>query len=70
MGQLNAGTVKLRHIQWADNDNLLIMMSVTGVPAGIVGPRAEWAALKVYNVPSSKTRAVPDPTHLWEAPER
>ncbi len=65
LGEMAAGSVKLRSLRWADNDHLLILMSATTVPRGTVGPVSEVFALKVYSTISRKATAVPDPTHLW-----
>jgi len=50
---------KVRILTWADDDNLMIFDSATGLPAGLIGPRHEWLMLDVYQVSKSRMRSVP-----------
>jgi len=47
---LNAGEAKLRSLQWAGPNHLLVTSSVTGVPDGVIAPRSEWDVVVDYNV--------------------
>ena len=70
IGGLDAGSVKLRGIHWADNDHLLIFTSVTAAPMGLIGPEREWALLQVYDVATRKFTPIPDTSHLGEEGSR
>lgn len=54
-----AGDQKLRSIQWADNDRLLIQTSITTVPIGFRGDNSEWEQLDVFDVRDGKQFQVP-----------
>ena len=56
-----AGEQKLRSIQWADDDRLLIETSVTTVPFGFMGDDSEWWQLGVFDVRNGKQFQVPRP---------
>ncbi len=56
---IKAGQTKLRRIEWADSDNLLISTSVT---AGMYGYREEWFLLRDYKVSSNELRPLPGDT--------
>ena len=56
---LRIGTAKLRSIEWADNDHLLMLTSVTGMPFGLVGPAHEWNQLSVWDVAKQKLTFYP-----------
>ena len=53
---VNAGENKLRDIEWADADNLMITVSVT---TSAYGFREEWFRLRDYNIPRNELRPVP-----------
>jgi dipeptidyl aminopeptidase/acylaminoacyl peptidase len=59
LGGLRAGDQKLRSIEWADNNHLLIVTSVTAVPRGFIGDPGEWFQMQVYDVKSGKPFMVP-----------
>jgi dipeptidyl aminopeptidase/acylaminoacyl peptidase len=42
-GAIDIGDHKLRALQWADNDHLLITISTTTLPRGLIGHRGEFA---------------------------
>ena len=50
IGGLNAGQVKLRSLQWADAQHLIITTSVTGLAAGVITGREEWYLAQVYDL--------------------
>jgi len=56
---VRVGDHKLRSIQWADNEHLLLVTSMTTVPLGFVGPSSEWFQMHVYDVRSGKLYQVP-----------
>ncbi len=41
------GNAKLRSIDWADNDHLMIVSSRTALPVGLIGREDEWSLLSV-----------------------
>ena len=64
---LKAGDTKLRHIEWADNRHLLVWISETTVPYGLMGMESEWHQLLVYDVESHHNAVVPDPHRLRDS---
>jgi dipeptidyl aminopeptidase/acylaminoacyl peptidase len=54
LGVVQVGQTKLRRIQWADNDHLLLLTSLTARPMGFIGPQAEYAQLLIYDVGKHK----------------
>jgi dipeptidyl aminopeptidase/acylaminoacyl peptidase len=61
LGGVRAGDQKLRSIGWADNDHLLIVISVTAVPRGFIGDPSEWYQMQVYDLKTGKLFVVPPP---------
>ena len=57
---LRIGDAKLRGIEWADNDRLLIFSSVTAMPFGLIGPAHEWYLLRVWDIPKQKLSHYPE----------
>lgn len=51
------GEEKLRDLQWADDDNVLITTSDT---TSFYGFKDEWSLLRVYNVSRNEAHALPD----------
>jgi hypothetical protein len=45
---------KIRRISWADDDHLMILGSVTAVPAGLMGTEHEWFMLQVFDLIKKK----------------
>ena len=62
LGLMQVGEEKLRRIEWADNDHLMIRTSKTTVPSGMVGMESEWQQLLVYDVIKHDSLLVPDTT--------
>ena len=58
---LRVGSVKLRSVDWADNDHLLLSSSKTEAPIGLMGPKQEWDLLDVWDVAKQKMSGYPDP---------
>jgi dienelactone hydrolase len=54
-----AGDQKVRYIQWADNDHLLIVTSMTTVPLGFVGSQDEWFQMQVYDLKKHRLFQIP-----------
>ena len=57
---LRIGSVKLRWIEWADDDRLLITWSETAMPVGLIGRDVEWFMLGVWDVDKQKMFSYPD----------
>ena len=55
---LNAGEHKIRDIQWAGSNHLIITETVTGYIPFIVSPRAEWAIGIDFNIAKRSQRAL------------
>lgn len=53
---LGAGAAKVRDLQWADSDNLLVTTSTTALIMGLSGPKREYFQAFHYNVPSGKMK--------------
>ncbi len=64
---LSAGNAKLRSIEWADNDNLMVVASETSLPLGLLGRAHEWFLLYVWNVEKQTMSMYPD---IGKSPER
>jgi pimeloyl-ACP methyl ester carboxylesterase len=57
---VRVGQQKLRRIQWADNDRLLITTSMTYVPIGFLGDNAEWHQMQVYDLTTHRLFQIPE----------
>jgi dipeptidyl aminopeptidase/acylaminoacyl peptidase len=55
-----AGEQKVRYIQWADNDHLLIVTSMTTLPFGFVGSQDEWYQMQVYDLKKHHLFLIPN----------
>jgi dipeptidyl aminopeptidase/acylaminoacyl peptidase len=59
MGGVQVGNVKLRGVEWMDDDNLLATISSTEAPPfGFTGPTQEWYQLAIYNLAKNKINRV------------
>jgi dipeptidyl aminopeptidase/acylaminoacyl peptidase len=59
LGAAHVGDVKLRAIEWMDNDNILLEVSSTSLPPlGFMGPQQEWFQLGTFNVPKKRFAGV------------
>lgn len=56
LGGVRVGQAKLREIQWADNDHLMIITSATSLPMGLIGHESEWFMLQVYDLKTQKLK--------------
>jgi dipeptidyl aminopeptidase/acylaminoacyl peptidase len=59
IGGLRLGEQKLRRIEWADDERLIAVSSVTAEPAGFGGARNEWYQLQVYDLKSRRSELYP-----------
>ncbi len=66
LGGMRLGDTKLRGIEWADEDHLMITTSSTSLPVGLMGAEHEWFLMQVYDVETHKARPVPDHDRLRE----
>ena len=53
---VKVGEEKLRNLEWADDDNVMLTTSVTTVDYGF---KEEWFVLRVYNVSRNEIRSLP-----------
>jgi dipeptidyl aminopeptidase/acylaminoacyl peptidase len=53
------GEVKLRELDWADDDHLTITTSVTGIPWGFIGHDSEWSRLSIYELSTKRLDTYP-----------
>jgi hypothetical protein len=60
IGGAKLGQVKLRRLDWADNDHVLITTSQTGLPWLLLGEDSEWGLLSVYELSSAKLLHYPE----------
>ena len=67
LGGLRVGEEKLRSLEWADDNHLMIVTSATALPWGLRGMEHEWHLLQVYDVERHKTIPVPDLARLHES---
>jgi esterase/lipase len=59
MRGVRVADAKLRGLEWADNDHLLILSSLTTVPRGFTGYTWEWFQAQVYDVRNGSNFEVP-----------
>jgi fermentation-respiration switch protein FrsA (DUF1100 family) len=60
LAALDVGHSKLRDVQWADNQHVLLLQTSTEAPMGLVGMRSEWATMLVLDLSTRKLRNVLD----------
>ena len=60
LGALRVREQKLRRVEWADGNHLMIVTSATALPWGLMGNENEWQLLQVYDVVSHKMVSVPN----------
>ncbi len=51
---LRVGDVKVRSVEWADDDNLLVTTASSSMPIDLSGERREWHLMAVYNLKAKK----------------
>jgi cephalosporin-C deacetylase-like acetyl esterase len=59
LGGVRVGEQKLRDLEWADEDHLTLVTSVTAVPVGFMGDVAEWHQMQVYDLKTHRLFMVP-----------
>jgi dipeptidyl aminopeptidase/acylaminoacyl peptidase len=59
VGGLRVGEQKLRRIEWADNERLIVLSSVTASPAGSGAARSEWYQVQVYDLRTRRSTIYP-----------
>jgi len=52
---IKIGDQKLRGLQWADNNNLIIITSITALPLGLVGRRHEFEMAQSFDLATNST---------------
>jgi dienelactone hydrolase len=57
-GKVKLGDQKVRLIEWADEDHLMIVTSATTTPVGLFGANHEWFVLQIFDVPKQKSSPV------------
>ena len=60
---LRVGDQKIRAIQWADNDHVLLTTASTAMPFELIGEKTEWHLLSSYDVREKKLRPLLDHVH-------
>ena len=60
VAQIRLGDQKVRALEWADDDHLLITTASTEMPFELTGEKTEWRLLQVYSVRDKKLRALLD----------
>jgi dipeptidyl aminopeptidase/acylaminoacyl peptidase len=63
VGGVRLGEAKLRSVEWADDDHLLLTTATSGMPRGLSGEPTEWHLLSVYDLQTKKLRGLLD--HVW-----
>ena len=58
VAQIRLGDQKVRALEWADDDHLLITTASTEMPFELIGEKTEWRLLQVYSVRDKKLRAL------------
>jgi len=64
LGGISVGDTKLRSIEWADDDHLMITTSTTSLPLAFIGAEREWYLMQVYDVETRKVSLIPDHNRL------
>jgi dipeptidyl aminopeptidase/acylaminoacyl peptidase len=67
LGLLHIGEAKVRSVEWADDNHLMIVTSVTALPTGLMGDRSEWSQLLIYDVARRRLHPVPDPRKVHDS---
>jgi dipeptidyl aminopeptidase/acylaminoacyl peptidase len=59
LSELRVGNQKLRGIEWADDNYLMLVTSVTTVPLGFVGEDYEWFQIQLYDTRNGARFLIP-----------
>lgn len=54
LGGVRVGDTRLRSVEWADDDHLLLTTASSWMPMELSGERTEWHLMSVYNVNTKK----------------
>jgi hypothetical protein len=54
------GDVRIRSIEWADDEHLLLTTASNQMPFGLSGERTEWHLMAVYDLKTNKLRGLLD----------
>jgi acetyl esterase/lipase len=63
VGGVRLGEVKLRSVEWADDDHLLLTTASSTMPRGLSGERTEWNLISVYDLKTKKLSGLLDNVH-------
>jgi hypothetical protein len=58
IGGIRLGDAKLRSVEWADDDHLLLTTASSTMPWGLSGERTEWHLITVYDPKAQKLRGL------------
>lgn len=58
VGGIRLGDVKLRSVEWADDDHLLLTTASSEMPWGLWGERTEWHLMSVYDLKTKELRGL------------
>ena len=58
VGGVRLGDAKLRSVEWADDDHLLLTTASSTMPWGLSGERTEWHLISVYDLKTQKLRGL------------
>lgn len=63
IGGVRMGDVKLRSVEWADDDHLLLTTASSSMPMELRGEKTEWHLMSVYNLKTRKLSSLLDHVH-------
>ena len=66
---MRVGDQKLRRVEWADDDRLMITTSVTGMPMSLTGEDTEWSLLQVIDLRNGDDIPIPNLNRRLNDPE-
>jgi dipeptidyl aminopeptidase/acylaminoacyl peptidase len=64
IGSIGGNDTKVRDIQWADNDHLLVTMSQTTSVRNLIAARQDWLTGVIYDVNTQKQKPLLGPTDV------
>jgi dipeptidyl aminopeptidase/acylaminoacyl peptidase len=53
---IRLGEAKIREVEWADDEHLMLTTASTGMPMGLIGEPQEWHLLQVYDLNTHKVK--------------
>ena len=60
VGGVRLGDAKIRSVQWADDENLLVTTATSQMPMDLRGEKTEWNLMVLYDLKSGKLRKLLD----------